>query len=456
MVRRMSVMRVESAVKVFGLARQRHLLFPLLFCFFGCCLTLQRGSAASPEDQQRLLAATLREPANYELLFEYVKVSEDLFDYEAAISALERALFYDPGQTRVQFELGVLYFRLGSHENALHYFEAAAASPDLDPSLRPRLEAFIFDATRELHQSRLYGFFQTGLGYQSNAAALPNSGFVRVLGINLPLGATPQKADGNGFGIVRLNHDYDFQNQRGDVLETRFYGYGTEQMTVSRYNFGFVDASIGPRFGLAPGYSIKPYVAGSMSWIGGSQFLNSGGGGISLRIQPPSVWSFEPAIEWRHLSVSSPGFGQISALGNGDLYTISFSGSYKFSETLTLEARPIFARAAAVNPWQSFDQEGFDAGLHIEFAGPFASVPVFWSVVPYASVLWSSFDAADPSVDNNTVRRDFEYRAGLLVDLPMATNFGFSGMVQYERTNSNLPNFRIDDLSVMFGPTARF
>jgi hypothetical protein len=456
MVLRMSVMRVESAVKVFGMGHQRRLLLSLFLCFVGCFLSVRPGSAASVAEQQRLFAATLREPTNYELLFEYVRMSEELSDYEAAIGALERALFYNPGLTRVQFELGVLYFRLGSYENALHYFESAASSPNLDPTLRPRLDAYIFDATRELRQSRLYGFLQTGLGYQSNAAALPDAGLVRVLGINVPLGATPQKADGNGFQIVRLNHDYDFQNQRGDVLETRFYGYNTEQMTVSQYNFGFVEASIGPRLGIAPGFSIKPYVAGNMSWVGGSQFLNSGGGGISLRIQPTSLWSFEPAIEWRHLSVSNPGFGQIAAIGSGDLYTISFGGSYKFSDTISLEARPIFARASSVNNWQSFNQTGFDTGLHIDFLGPFASVPGYWSVMPFASLLWSSFDAADPFLDPNTTRRDLQYRAGLLVDLPLATNFGFSGMVEYERTDSNLPNFRIEDLSVMFGPTARF
>ncbi len=77
--------------------------------------------------QARLLTAVLREPKNFDLTFEYVRVSSALGDYEGAIGALERVLAFAPNLARADFELGTLYFRLGSYDNAIHYFKAAAA-----------------------------------------------------------------------------------------------------------------------------------------------------------------------------------------------------------------------------------------------------------------------------------------------------------------------------------------
>jgi hypothetical protein len=432
----------------------------LLACVIACAALARDAKAATAEEQQRLFTTTLREPLNYDAAFEYVQVSEDLTDYEAAIGALERLLLYNPGLTRAQFELAMLYFRLGAYENALHHFSLAAAAPNLDPQLRPRIDAYSYDAQKELQANRVYGFLQTGLRYQTNASALPDAGIISFLGVDLPVGSTaPQKADGNAFALVRLSHDLDFQNQRGDVLETRFYGYGTTQFALNQFDLGYVEASIGPRFGIPaqlPGLSVKTYLVGNLSWVGGTQFLNSGGAGVSLRMQPTPMWSFEPGFEWRILSVTNPGFGQIAALGNGDLYTVFLHGTYRFNQIFSLEARPIFVRASSDNPWQSFDQGGFEAGLRIESEPPLPAMPYRWAITPYARLMWASFDAPDPAVNPAVTRRDFDYRAGVLVDMPVAANFGFAGMLQYERTNSNLPNFRTNDLSVLLGPTARF
>jgi hypothetical protein len=43
-----------------------------------------------------------------------------------------------------------------------------------------------------------------------------------------------------------------------------------------------------------------------------------------------------------------------------------------------------------------------------------------------------------------------------MVDLPITPYFGFAGNVEYARNDSNLPNFKTDNVSVSFGPTAKF
>ena len=74
--------------------------------FAGLVLWLGSGQGAGAAevtraDQERLFAATLREPTNYELTFDYVRVSSALGDNEAAIGALERAIQKLPIKARV-------------------------------------------------------------------------------------------------------------------------------------------------------------------------------------------------------------------------------------------------------------------------------------------------------------------------------------------------------------------
>ena len=73
---------------------------------------------------------------NYELTFEYARVATANGDFEAAIGALERLLFYNPNLTRVKYELATLYFRMGSFEMAKRYFSDALKDPNLDPVTR--------------------------------------------------------------------------------------------------------------------------------------------------------------------------------------------------------------------------------------------------------------------------------------------------------------------------------
>jgi hypothetical protein len=436
------------------------------FCVF--CVAATLGFAAHAQDraallaeQARLLAATLQAPDDFDLAFKYERASVALGDYEAAIGALERLLVFEPNLARADFELGTLYFRLGSFDNAVHYFKLAAAAPDLDPDLRARLQAYLPEAEKQLQPVRWSGFLQTGLGYQSNVTALPDTGLVSFFGHDVPQGSgVAQKADGEVFGLAKISNIVDLENQRGDQIETNFIGYGTGEFSLSQFNFGYVEASIGPRLALDPanwpGVTIKPYAVGNLSWVGGSSYLNSGGGGVTLGVNTSPNWSLAPDVEWRHISVNNPGLVPITALGTGSYVSVALAGTYKLTDVISVQFQPIYVRAMADNDWQSFNEGGFQAGLNVGFAPPFPLIPLQWTVMPYVSALWDSFDAPDPAVNPSVRRCDFAYYGGVLLDMPITANFGVSGMVQYARTNSNLPNFTNDDVTVLFGPTARF
>jgi tetratricopeptide (TPR) repeat protein len=60
-----------------------------------------------------LFQQMLRNPANLDATFAYADVAARLGDYEAAVSALDRMLLFNPNLPRVQLEIGALYFRMG-------------------------------------------------------------------------------------------------------------------------------------------------------------------------------------------------------------------------------------------------------------------------------------------------------------------------------------------------------
>jgi tetratricopeptide (TPR) repeat protein len=72
-------------------------------------------------EQDKLFQQMLREPGNLDVAFAYASVSARLGDNEAAVTALERMLLFNPNLPRIDLELGALYFRMGSFDLAGDY-----------------------------------------------------------------------------------------------------------------------------------------------------------------------------------------------------------------------------------------------------------------------------------------------------------------------------------------------
>lgn len=433
----------------------------ILFC--ASILVTQTSPSAAQDargDQQRLFEQMARQPTNYDVTFAYVRVATANGDYEAAIGALERLLFYNPRLGRVKYELGTLYYRLGSYEMARRYFREAQASPDLDAASKESIAAYLTNADKQTQRSRFSGFAQTGLRSQSNANFGPSGGSIRIGGTDLAISDSAKRApDTNWFGLVGFSNDYDLENQRGDVLETRFFGYDSQQFRFHDLDVGLFDMSIGPRMAIGeiwPGATIKPYVVGGNTWIGSAQYLASGGAGLQVRIPVSNQFVFGPEFEWRNVNYKSDDPTPTATFATGNTFTGGVYAGVAISDSLRIESRASFRRGEASFSFQTYDQWVAESVLTYQFASPIPTVPTTWSVSPFARLILTDFDSANPYIDPAVVRSDDEWITGMTVNVPVTPLFGVSATVQYDRTNSTLPNYREDNLSVMAGPTARF
>jgi tetratricopeptide (TPR) repeat protein len=116
-----------------------------------------RDKASLEAQKETLFQQMFRDPANLDVTFAYADVSARLGDYEAAVSALERMLLFNPDLPRVQLELGALYYRMGSYELARDYFDkAAAANPPSEVSAR--IEQYLADIEKSRSRHHLSGY----------------------------------------------------------------------------------------------------------------------------------------------------------------------------------------------------------------------------------------------------------------------------------------------------------
>jgi hypothetical protein len=422
------------------------------------------------DEQERLYAQMLREPTNYQVTFAYVKVATDRGDYEAAIAALERLLYYNPKLANVKYELGTLYMKLRSFDMARRYFKEAQTTPGLDPVTRSRIDVYLPDTERQTQQSRLSGFAQTGVRYQSNANFAPSNGLVSVSGQELGLPSiTSKRSDSNWFGLAGLAHDYDLNDAAGSSFETRFTGYLTQQFVLHDLDVGLIDGSFGWRLPIRndvfPGASVKPYVTGGNIWVGGSQYLASGGAGVVFTLPVNPRLSFEPGFEWRHVDISintpvaTPGVtaSQLNEFSSGNWFTGGMAVKYAIVETVNLDARGYYRRGEGQADYQNFDQWVGEAALSFMVPPPFQWMPRYWTLSPFGRYAETSFDAPNPFIDPTTRRIDKTWTAGVIFDTPITKVYGVKTTFQYDKTTtSTLPNFRMDNYQVLSGPTARF
>ncbi len=412
-------------------------------------------------EQQLLFQRMMREPTNYEVTFQFVHVATANEDYEAAIGALERLLYYEPKLTRVKYELGILYFRLRSFEMAKHYFTEALKSPDLDPVTRERIETYLPDADKQTQASRFSGFAQAGVRYQSNANFSPTTGTVRLNGNDfalLPVGR--QQSDWSAFEMLGLSHDYDFQNQRGDLFETRFIGYATQQFKLTDLDVALFDISAGPRLMIAPealpGLSIKPYVVGGNAWVGGKSYVGSVGAGVSMNVPVVNRLAFVPGFEWRNATVNTGDVIPVTGFGSGNWFSPSLGVIADLTSMIKFEGLGLYREGRSSTAFQSFRQWEGQAALTFEFTPPFAFISRNWSISPFARYIRTDFNGPNPAIDQFITEIDREWVYGAMFNTPLWRNVAVSTTVQFDRTKSTLPNYSQHNFSVLTGPSVRF
>lgn len=421
--------------------------------------TVSRAQDAPRAEMDRLFQQILRQPADLEANLRYADIAISLKDYEAAIGAYERLLFYNPGNADVQFQLGRLYLELNSPQMARNYFVSASESPTSSAAVRQQASAFVarIDGVGD---KPWWVYASFGARYQSNANAGPNQQIIRVFGqAQVAPQTSTRTPDWNIFALTSAYYGWRFDD-RGDALEFNVAGYYAAQNKLTRLDLGLVDLQVGPRF-LIPNdtvrnLSVRPYAIASYSSLGGSTYFSGPGAGVTVRHDLGSFATLEHFGEYRRKSYENSTDYPLATQQTGNLWSYALQATGTVTGNLKYVGRFTLSHNVAATNFNSFDQFAVDLAFPYEFTGPVTLGPGPWIVSPTVGFSNTRYGGPDIAVDPNDTRHDQEWRVGVRFDIPIFASVGFMTLISYSVVDSNIVNYDSRNFSVSFGSTLRF
>ena len=259
----------------------------------------------------------LQDPTNLDVAFEYAALSSQVGDYEAAVSTLERMLIFAPNTPRLQLELGILYYRLGSYEVSRSYFAQVVANPNVPPEIAAKVRLYLQQLAIEAQPPPFSATIFSGIRWESNANSAPASQAVTLNGINFTLDTQSVAApDWSAVNIGTMHYGYDLKNQ-GDRIEFDAITYNADYFHLTDIDLNFFEATLGPSFNMKRiGWDktrFYVYGIGDEVLLGNDQYFAAGGGGVDMTA------SYEGhAIG--NVATNIGGNGWVTYVATGDMY----------------------------------------------------------------------------------------------------------------------------------------
>lgn len=415
-------------------------------------------AAVVQSDYDALFKQMFQNPSNLEISFKFAEQAAARGDYEAAIGALERMLFFNPDLPRVKLELGVLYFKLGSWDLARGYFQDAIKGPGVPDDIRAQVNAYLAEIARRQAPYEFSAFLHAGARWQSNANIGPDSTIVRAIGQDAILNSRFARApDWNWFQLAAMQYIHKI-NKRGDAFEVVFTGYASQQRKFTQFDLGLVELTAGPRVAITQDTSFKVYAIGTGVMLAHHKYIESGGIGFSVRGPLGSYGLAEGYVEHRYRRFFNSDEFPIASEQTGNLLTAAINAELRFG-FVKLTTRVGYDRndARRFFDYNSYERLSVDVGLPIEFSVPgFDGTARQVVVTPTAGYSESRYDEPNWIIDPFVTRLDRESRVGGIIDVQLYQNWGVRTSITQTWIRSNLPNFDMKNFSVAFGPTARF
>lgn len=419
--------------------------------------------AQSPADDAATKAAfeeTLRKPNDPAVLLRYAELAVKAGNLEGAISALERLLLVEADQPRVNLELGVLYFRLGSYEAARGYLKNARDSGKTTPEIKQRAERMLAEVEDKTSKSDWSGELLFGIRYSTNANSGP-SGAIRSFGTTTV--TTPNvssRPDFNVMGAAALRHRYDLGTQDNAALETDLSLYGSRQFQVSEANVVLTEVTTGPRSrpfdGWADDISLKPFITGRYLAVQNYTTYWAWGTGIEVT-SPISANSLVAltVLGRRREFVNNPDVPNNSnSTGNEFAPTLEYRVT--LTPALSLNFSTSATRYIALVASESYMEFGINAALAWRFADPIGINGRNWIATVNAGLARASYDQPDPTVDPSLSRQQNDLNLGFTLGVPLDDRLTFVTQAGYARRDSDISNYAYDAFTVLAAMSWRF
>lgn len=422
------------------------------------------AGVAAPDIEARrkaLLHAMLQDPSNLDVAFEYASLSSQVGDYEAAISTLERMLIFAPNTPRLQLELGILYYKLGSYEVARTYFAQVVANPSVPQEIAAKVRLYLQQLAIEAEPPAFAGSIFSGIRWESNANSAPATQNITLNGLDFTLDSQSVAApDWSAVNIGTLHYGYDLKNQ-GDRIEFDFLTYNANYFDLTDINLNFFEATLGPSFNLKRVGIEKSrfyvYGIGDEVLLGNDQYFAAGGGGLRFLSFAAPRSALDLRLETRVRQFTNTNDRPTNTLRDGAQTRFGGSYSYYLAPGLVLIVQGYGQREDAEVGFYANIEVGASAGIAWTFANPLAATGRYpWTLQVGAGGINRTYDDPDPTINpfQAEVDKTFWGRAALLI--PVNATWAMVPQVEIRDQDSNYEISKYDDFSTLVGLQKRF
>lgn len=452
----------------------------------GLCLVLAFGIAGSRADapaaddpsqleqkKEALFQQMLRDPSNLDVTFAYADISAKLGDNEAAVSALERMLLFNPDLPRVDLELGVLYFRMGSFDVAQSYFQkAAAANPPEE--VKTRIAEYEAQIAKQKSVAQFSGSLFFGVQYQSDANVAPGSASIISPITGQLLSLSPEFVKQHDFNIFAAGNflfSYDLGTQDRDTFEVGANTYMNHYLKIDHFDLDFGEVTAGPRFRFpnpnvpwVQSATVKPYLIANEVGLGENQYFATYGTGLETTAVLPWDIEVKNTFEFRQKSFSNAADRPLSTGLDGSDKLLSLFATKPLTPNSALGVELDYLDQDTRFAFYSNKTYSAALSYRARYADPTGLLKMPWETVVFASRSWGLYDAPDPCcVTGGTAftpgfsdRDDRHWRIGMTQSFPVTDRVSVIAQVQRDVVSSNLPIYAYTSNSALIGAQIKF
>ncbi len=418
---------------------------------------IEQGSASQNAARRKILFAKMMvEPANLEIAFEYASLSAQAGDLESAISTLERMLIFAPDEPRLQLELGVLYYRLGSYEVARNYLNAALKAPNIPISVKMRVDSYLAEIRDRTAIDRFNGAVVFGTRFQSNATGGTRNDTLNLGWFDFPL-PDDAKADSdfNAFVLGNFLYSHDLASQ-GDRFDVQLLTYGTLYGEHHEINIALAELTFGPVFSLDrfdldhTDFGIYGILGGVT--LSGDPYQLSGGAGVMLDKALTRDTRARLQVEYRHQDYRDSELRPNASDRTGNDIRVVGSLSHQLTDRFAVFASVEGERQHARQDYASNRQIGAIIGGTYLLDPPIGEGSQPWTVgLNFGAIDWR-FDGPDPAMFMTTdARHDVEAFVQGSLTIPLRSNWSVQTVLGYRNVSSNDEINAFNDVSLSLG-----
>ncbi|MDA1101430.1 MAG: tetratricopeptide repeat protein [Proteobacteria bacterium] len=403
----------------------------------------------------------LQDPSNLDKTFKYAELGIKIGDFEAAISALERMLLYNPDLPRVRLELGVLYFRLGSYSIARAYLTRAVVGDNVPDDVRSRVAVFLDEIDNRLSHHKFFGSLFGGMRYQTNANVGPKRPAINLLnGEGVLDNKFTRKDDWNVFLSANVHHIYDPHSHSGDVLETDVLFYSSQQFSQHQLDLVFAEATVGPRGQFLREFienaTWRPHIIGSVVNLDASHYYYTYGAGFDFdkQINSRTNGTFSTSLVRKKYRADA---GRPTArLENGDEAAAEVNLYYQATDDLMFTGSAGVTALGAERSSFSNRELALGVGTIMTYGAPYNLTDAKWTTSLDGMFLYTRYSAPDPTINSFQKRKDHEIRATLLTSVPINKDWSVTSTLGRTVVDSNFLNYSYNNWAASIGASMRF